>query len=244
MNELLDKIESNRLFKFIKENFSLLIFLPSLLGGLRQFLILLYYSPTLIQYFSFSQLAIDGLETIIQSLYVTIVTIIVYKVVKNKLYTIFILIFIFFLIILRFSWYVIVEAKEYSLFSYNLTTLKSYSYKILSLTGISFYIALGYALKNIDDTTHRFRNTLVYIVSSVGIVLLLYFIILYRPFQYNVQNVVEVTNKVRKEQSSCAELVYYNDNYLIFVLNPKNKIDKRKYFVKKFESLFEESEKK
>lgn len=62
---IIQKIEQNEYFKFIKDNFSLLILLSSLLGGLRQFLVLFYYSPTLIQYFSFSQIAIDGLETII-----------------------------------------------------------------------------------------------------------------------------------------------------------------------------------
>lgn len=42
-----------------------------------------------------------------------------------------------------------------------------------------------------------------------------------------------------KEKSSSADLVYYNDSYLIFVLNPNENISKRKYLVEKFEILFE-----
>lgn len=201
MNELLDKIESNRLFKFIKENFSLLIFLPSLLGGLRQFLILLYYSPTLIQYFSFSQIAIDGLETIIQGLYVLILTILVYKCVKNKIVMMTILLCILLFIVVRFSWYVIVEVKEDSFFSYNLTTLKSYFYKILILTILSFNIALGYALRQIDYMPYkRFVNISIFVISTILSIIIILFIVIYKPFQYNVQNVIDVTNKIRKRK--------------------------------------------
>lgn len=240
MTVLLNKIENHILFRFIKENLSLLILLPSLLGGLRQFIILLYYSPTLIQYFSFSQIAIDGLETIIQGLYVLILTILVYKCVKNKIVMMAILLCIILFIVVRFSWYVIVEVKEDSFFSYNLTTLKSYFYKILILTTLSFYIALSYALRKIDYMPYkRFVNISLFVTSIILSIVIILFIVIYKPFQYNVQNVIDVTKKIRKEKSSSADLVYYNDSYLIFVLNPNENISKRKYLVEKFEILFE-----
>ncbi|HEX7870674.1 MAG TPA: hypothetical protein VF455_11245, partial [Chryseobacterium sp.] len=130
---VIQKIEQNEFFKFFKENFSLLILLSSLLGGLRQFLVLFYYSPTLIQYFSFSQIAIDGLETIIQGIYVLLFSIIFYIVLlKDKKFENLYLLIMVCLTVLFF--WMIFYKKDSFLFDYKLTSIKSYTLKFTMLT--------------------------------------------------------------------------------------------------------------
>ncbi len=237
MNTLIEKIENDKLFKFVKENLSLLILIPSLFGGLRQFLVLLYLSPTLIQYFSFSQIAIDGLETIIQGIYVVLISSLLYKIfLKNNNSNFYGIFTVFAAGLFQISFIYYVQGELFSTTVYNLTTFKAYSVKFCTLTMVSFIFSSVY------DLNSKIKKKSLFLDIYIGIVVLyvMYIIILFKPFQLNVKNIDNSLSIIRKQYSKNAELVYYNDTYLIYVLNPNDELDKRKFFVKKFDTLFED----
>lgn len=242
MTALIDKIENNRLFKFIKDNFSLLIFIPSLLGGLKQLLFLLFYSPSLIQYFSFSQIAIDGLEIIVQGMYLLMITSIIYKITAKSINRIIISNLLSFIFVIIYTWYAFDSNKLFEIIPFNLTTLNTYILKLFSLTlfGVIFGNMLG--AKSIKNETSNYFKYFKFFLVIVSIIYALYVIISYKTFQYNVKNIIDVTKQVRKETSKDAELIFYNDTYLIFISNPKDEFNTRKFYVKKFEVLFEDKE--
>lgn len=241
MKTVIDKIENNKLFKFVRDNFSLIIFIPSLLGGMKQFFALFLYSPTLMQYFSFSQLAIDGLETIIQGIYVLIIISIIYYSIATNTKRIIIFNIFNATVLVLYTWYIFYSGNAFKIAPYNLTTLDTYLFKYITLTFLG--ITIGNELSNRSigvEARNKFNK---YFIRVSAIFLAIYFIVGYKPFQYNVENVINITNKVKKKNSKDAELIYYNDSYLIFILNPKEDFNHRRFYVQKFETLFEEEKK-
>lgn len=242
MNTLIQKIEQNEIFKFIKENFSLIIFVPSLLGGLRQFIILLFYSPTLIQYFSFTQIAIDGLETIFQVIFMICTAIFFYKVVlkniRNFLAKKILMLFFLLLysgILFYFNGFQIIET------TYNLSTFTSYLLKSLSLVLLSLILADSYDTSiNAQIYSSNKMKMALKLMTVVTILYAVFYIVMIKPFQYNVENVTNLTKNAREKFSKKAELIYYNDTYLVFIKNPDDELDERRFYVQKFETLFEE----
>ncbi len=241
MIALLEKIENNKLFKFVKDNFSLIIFIPSLLGGLKQLTFLLTYSPSLIQYFSFSQIAIDGLEIIIQCIIVLLIVSFIYALTVGKVNRILLYSIISVILLVLYIWYSIYTDNFYKIVPYDLTTLDTYLSKFFSLFFLSIALGIFLASRGIKAENEKRFSIFKKIYLTISIVFLFYFIISYKPFQYNVENVSNVTDKVKKENSKDAELIYYNDSYLIFILNPKEDFNHRKFYVQKFETLFEDT---
>lgn len=241
MTTLIDKIENDKRFKFVRDNFSLIIFIPSLLGGLKQFFALLLYSPTLIQYFSFSQLAIDGLETIFQGIYVSIIISIIYYLIAADTKRISIFNIFNSIVLVLYTGYIFYSGNAFKIAPYNLTTLDTYLFKFITLTFLG--ITIGNELSNRRVRVEARNMFIKYFIRVSAIFLAIYFIVGYKPFQYNVKNVIDITNKVKKENSKDAELIYYNDSYLIFILNPKEDFNHRRFYVQKFETLFEEEKK-
>jgi len=68
MNKILEKIKSNNVISILTEYASFLLLIVSLLGGAKQFITLCFYSPSLLQYFSISQIVIDGIGIVIKSI--------------------------------------------------------------------------------------------------------------------------------------------------------------------------------
>lgn len=133
--------------------------------------------------------------------------------------------------------------KDSLLLEYKLISIKSYTLKFMMLTLASLMFA--YSHNKINDFSNNYRkifNIFYIIVNSILILYTLIFITLLRPFQNNVENVIKVTNEVKTQYSKTANLIYYNDTYLIFILNPEKSSEER-FFVKKFETLFEEEKK-
>lgn len=66
MNKIIQKLNDNKIVSLIKDYSSLFLLIITILGGAKQFVVLFYYSPTLTQYFSVSQVLIDGIALIIK----------------------------------------------------------------------------------------------------------------------------------------------------------------------------------
>ncbi|WP_375182084.1 hypothetical protein, partial [Chryseobacterium sp.] len=60
------KIIKSKAFEFVSNNLSLLLGIPTLIGGIKQLYELTNLSPLLYKFFSFSQLIIDGFIILIQ----------------------------------------------------------------------------------------------------------------------------------------------------------------------------------
>jgi hypothetical protein len=68
MNEPTEKIDIHKVINLVKDYSSFLLLLISFLGGLKQFITLCFYSPSLIQFFSLSQVLIDGIGIMIKTI--------------------------------------------------------------------------------------------------------------------------------------------------------------------------------
>ncbi|GAA5092612.1 hypothetical protein GCM10023210_21800 [Chryseobacterium ginsengisoli] len=68
MKKILEKLNMDKTINLIKDYASFLLLMASFLGGVKQFITLCFYSPSLLQYFSFSQVLIDGISILIKSI--------------------------------------------------------------------------------------------------------------------------------------------------------------------------------
>lgn len=242
METFIEKIDNNQTFKFIKENFSLLIFIPSLLGGIRQFLSLFYYSPTLIQYFSFSQIIIDGIDVLLQLLYVLIINLVVFKIIQRKEnYIYYLQIFLSILVCVSAIIYYCLFYSNDNIKHYNIVNHKEYLFKILLLTVIALSVANN--INGVKSSKSKKLNIAFYLISILGILYLFLAALFVTPFQYNVENLTEKINEIKREKTKKAKLIYYNDSYLIFILNPEESSENKKFYIKKFEDIFSEQNK-
>jgi hypothetical protein len=242
METFIQKINNNEIFKFIKENFSLLIFIPSLLGGIRQFLSLLYYSPTLIQYFSFSQIIIDGIDVLLQLLYVLTINLVVLKIIQKKEdYIYYLQAFLALLVLITTIIYFCFFYSNDNIKNYNIVNHKENLFKILLLTVIALSVANN--ISSLKNYRSKKLSIAFFIISTLGIMYLFLAALFVKPFQYNVENLTEVINEIKHKKTKKAKLIYYNDSYLIFLLNPEDSSGNKKFYIKKFEDIFNEQNK-
>ncbi|MPS64062.1 MAG: hypothetical protein DI622_05715 [Chryseobacterium sp.] len=68
MKKILEKLNIDKTTNLIKDYASFLLLMASFLGGVKQFITLCFYSPSLLQYFSLSQVLIDGISILIKSI--------------------------------------------------------------------------------------------------------------------------------------------------------------------------------
>lgn len=61
-----NKLLENKIIKYISENLSLLLIIPGILGGIRQIILLSLLSPSLLIYFSTTQVLLDGISILFQ----------------------------------------------------------------------------------------------------------------------------------------------------------------------------------
>ncbi|WP_330744923.1 hypothetical protein [Chryseobacterium sp. CP-77] len=225
MKRFFDALLANSILTFLKEYFAIIIFVPTLLGGLGQLYQLVSLSPSLIEYFSISQLLIDGILILIRSpLYlIGILSYGFYLAIKNdkrQHIKFWITLFFAFMALALNIYRDFVDENYYKLF------------KSFMLLGINIFFIFLY--KNMGNAKTSLKIFGLVITAVLFSILLN---ILDRQFDYNsIENISLLTDKV-KAQYPKAEFRYYNDKFVIF----ENTTNQR-YIIKEFGDLFKEND--
>ncbi|WP_375191034.1 hypothetical protein [Chryseobacterium sp.] len=218
------KIIKSKAFEFVSNNLSLLLGIPTLIGGIKQLYELTNLSPLLYKFFSFSQLIIDGFIILIQIVLLYFFYILYEVFVETltnpsgsqrkrmfKLFS-FVLFIILFLVLISF---IILK------FKYNFEKT-NYYIKVLSYLAIILFIL---NLINLNIALKKEGIVLFYFALFFG------FVIFPEP-NNSIENFTILTKKINKNYSK-AKLVYFNDQYIFY------EISRDKYLVKKIDDLFE-----
>ncbi|UKB78322.1 hypothetical protein [Chryseobacterium sp. MEBOG07] len=211
------------MLKFLKEYFTIIVFIPTLLGGGVQVYQLVSLSPSLIQFFSFSQLLIDGILILIRS----------------PLYLIGILSYSFYLAIkddkrerIKFWITLFFGLAAFSFSVRSIYIEKSYYqiFKYLIFFGANILFIFIYKLIGNAKISLKIMGL---VISSILFSMLLN--ILDKQLDYSsIENVSLLTEKVKIRYPK-AEFRCYNDRFVIF----ENTANKR-YVIKEFGDLFKE----
>ncbi|MDR6919400.1 hypothetical protein [Chryseobacterium sp. 2987] len=224
---LIDNLKSNAFIEFAKEHSTLIIAIPYIIGGLRQLFRLLSISFDLIIFFSFTQLLIDGIITILK-----MVVLLSYV----QLYKSFL------------------DKKTNS---GELKALKQYSIILGCLfagvvgTVIYFKTVVG----NLPYApVFQFSVFLLLILLSINLVIslkdspykgagysMIFVFLVFIPMPVSstnhIDNIDTLSNSLKTEYKD-AKIVYYNDQYLFYKINPKDSADK--ILVVKIDKLFDD----
>ncbi|WET48152.1 hypothetical protein PYS58_16435 [Chryseobacterium indologenes] len=221
MNKFFEALLANNVMTFLKEYFTIILFLPTLLGGLRQLYQLVSLSPSLIQFFSISQLLIDGILILI----------------RMPLFLIGILLYGFYNAIkddkmqrIKFWISVTIIFIGFSAFCYRLCEQENFYQLIKNFITVGtniFFIFL-----------YRFMGSVKTSLKALGLIisallLSVTFDITDKQFDYKtIENISLLKEEVEIKYPN-AEFKYYNDKFVIFQ-NPLNK----RFIIKEFEDLF------
>lgn len=225
---VLKTIENNNYIKYINENLSLLIAVPTILGGFKQFIILSVMSPSLLTFFSINQLLIDGVVAII------------------KLSASFFFVYLYRELIIDYC----KEKKFYSekkiwLVNYSLKLFMIFWFFIVITVDISFYVP-----PLADIMLFIIASLLIFIIVNISIYYntkaskrLAYFIIALFILLSDInegksiQNFETITALVRKKYPE-AKIKYFNDQFIFYDTRPKYM--NSEIVIKKIDDLFEE----
>lgn len=220
------KLKANHALDFLKDYFSLIIFVPYLVGGFRQLFKLTIISYELYPFFSFSQVVIDGIINTFK-LFVMLTSALLYSYYieekfetnKNKLRIINILLFV--LIIIVFSFGFIIQPLGYEIYDINILRFLVY---FISTIIASHYIFL-------------LKNKSYDYAPYVGLVLFIIVLPLPITLPNKIDNIEILTKKLTKEYPSI-KLKYYNDQYLFF--ETKKDVFGSNILVRKMDEIFED----
>ncbi|WP_267406413.1 MULTISPECIES: hypothetical protein [unclassified Chryseobacterium] len=227
---ILEKIENNYFFKFFNNNNAMLIAVPTIIGGIKQFLEISYISTDLIKFFSLSQLIIDGLIATIKLLFVYFILFVYKDIVQSRMneeksYT------------LRYKW-----LKKYiiklSVLFFLTNALVIYLYYInidrylLKILTIPF-ILVTYCLWVTLVFLGKFRSKITKTVTFIGIGFITIFVQI--KDVNKIENFNDLSNSVRQKYPK-AKIAFYNDQYIFFATNPS--YANTSIVVKKIDDLF------
>lgn len=220
MNKFFEALLANSVMTFLKEYFTIILFLPTLLGGLRQLYQLVSLSPSLIQFFSISQLLIDGILILIRVPIFLIGVLLFgfYRAVKdNKRERIkfLIAVIIGFIGFSAYCYRIGVEENFYQL-------VKNFITLVINISFIFFYKFMGSAKNEI--------KAIGLIISAI--ILSIMYDITDKQFDNTIENISLLKKEVQSKYPN-AEFKYYNDKFVIF----ENSLNKS-YIIKDFEDLF------
>lgn len=207
MNDPTEKIDNHKVINLIKDYSAFLLLLVSFLGGAKQFITLCFYSPSLIQYFSLSQILIDGigilLKTIVLLLAIFIGTIV-------RLYS-FPILHIFLAIITFIA----------MVFFLTFTILPAYTPMGHLIFQTLFIISVGFLFGIISRFRYEKRKRSLFFIFIYG----LFMIISDHQQPDDLINVKNHNITVSKKYPN-ATLLYSNDTYLFYGVpkDPKKKI--------------------
>ncbi|WP_431609351.1 hypothetical protein [Chryseobacterium sp. 'Rf worker isolate 10'] len=225
MTSTQNQLFENRIIKYLSENLSLIIIIPALLGGIRQFLLLSILSPSLLIYFSTSQVLLDGISILFQ-LSIMLFTVFYFNkfVERYKSHSLKILFGIGSLLIICYIF--LKNYYNFSAISYSDIVLKTFF--LILATMFCIYIIKLMSVSALPMAFGLFLTIVVVIFLTYS-----------KPL--NVFNITH-DNKIQslKKQFPNIKLEYVNDTYLIYNLNSKeNDKNKKIYFIQKHENLFE-----
>jgi len=223
----------------IKDNLSLLILIPTILGGAIQFIQLSVISPSLIKFFSLNQLIIDGLFIIIYfSLIIVLPYFIAYKTMSftkklsPKKLKIIRIIFII-LIIITFLFNVFFH----KLFSIN--NIYEFLSQFISfyIYGCGFFIRSPEDLNNFSNIEEKKINQLnIYMLITILVMgLLLASLSFIKIMSFIPIDNFELLEKKYKSRGKL-EILYFNDKYIFFKIK-STKESNTKIHIEKMESV-------
>lgn len=224
IKKLIDEIKNDGIISFLKDYLSIIIFIPTVLGGLKQFVIISSISPFLIsKCFSVTQLIIDGVLTIlsIPMLLLGIFNYISITEISKKGGVLFLLTLASLCILFL------------SLFYFNNNTYNFF--QVLSYTIGNILVLLCFIYQKKDLRTRKLK-----------IIYLLFLATIFSIFIDRILSVLENENgivnfsNIKKElgkQYDNITYLYTNDKYMIYRVTPKNN-DKTSYIILEFQDLF------
>ncbi|MBF5026419.1 hypothetical protein [Planobacterium oryzisoli] len=272
MNEQQEIIRENKFLKFIKkdikENLSLIVLIPSIIGGLWQVLELLTIGLPYVRFFSITQLVSDGITVGI----VIVTLIMLYRIVKpikffkslftDELDKIPLWLNLTMSIMLGIA---IAIYPNTSIYNEERNTFSSYLGIIIPiLLFLGFFIRTIFQLypkvdpklkilkffysnyKNKTKTYEHIKDVLYVVVDltiRISFLLLLFIIINIRNMIYksdNLENINIVNTIVREKykQFNYAKMIYFNDKYIFYSLKLKDKNKKEKILILKTDDIF------
>lgn len=226
MNKFFEALLANSAMTFLKEYFTIILFLPTLLGGLRQLYQLVSLSPSLIQFFSISQLLIDGILILI----------------RVPLFLIGILLFGFYKAIkdnkrerIKFWIAVISGFIGFSAYCYRIGVEENFYQLVKNFITLAINISFIFLYKFMGSAKNEIK-AIGLIISAI--ILSIMYDITDKQFDSTIENISLLKKEVQSKYPN-AEFKYYNDKFVIFE-NPLNK----RYIVKDFGDLFLEYDEK
>jgi hypothetical protein len=208
--------------EFLKSNLSLIILLPTLLGGIWQLLELLKISPSFIRFFSVSQLIPDGLLILFVFLIIYSFGKIAFewslKRVKNGS-SLFSKILVILLCLFYLSIFVLVIFDKGSV-GLPLLSLASFSFIVLAIYLLSFF------KKNIIESfinRESVGKEILYLGFLFSFIFILFsaFTIFHKSFllPQNWKNIKELECRIKKDKKvDSYRLLYFNDKYIFIEL--------------------------
>lgn len=224
IKKLVDEIAKDSIILFLKDYLPLIIFIPTFLGGLKQFFIISNISPFLInKCFSVTQLIIDGILTIlsIPMLLLCIFNYIFITEISRKGGMLFSLTLASLCIIFL------------SLFYFNNNTYNFF--QVLSYTIGNILILLFFIYQKKDLRTRKLKIIFLLLLATIFSI----FIDKILTVVENESGIVNFNN-VKKElgkQYNNITYLYANDKYIIYRVTSKNN-DKTSYIILEFQDLF------
>lgn len=247
----------------IKENLSVIVLIPSVLGGIWQVLELLNIGLPYLRFFSLSQLISDGLTIAIT----IVIFIILYRVANPKKFVqslfdgsgdriptfLLVILIIFPLIVVVFYNDLYNDDNQFTFLDYiNL------SIPLLILIGafirlfFRMYLKIDknvYAIKvikyHIQNQTHIYENVKLFFGFVIQIILLFVFIaiIKFRDLIYtspNLENIKLAKENVNKNlnKSLKTEILYFNDKYIFMEIHERDIKESKKIIIYKTDDVF------
>lgn len=212
MNTFMQKLEDKNIVSLIKDYSSFILLMLTILGGAKQFAILFYYSPTLTQYFSVSQVLIDGIALIIKFC-IFFVGVVIYLYLFNNYGRLRHIIILF-------------VSLTIPVFLINLSGISNFGFVIINLYIIillgMLFIATYIHLENEIpfDIESEYNKKIISIFFFICCVTYIFFS---EKKPIDIINIKTNTSIIRKELPN-AELVYFNDQYLFYGLRTKETI--------------------
>lgn len=223
----------NNFLEVFRENFSIIIAIPTILGGLWQVISLVLISPIFLRFFSLSQLISDGIFVAL----LIIIAVGVPYIIALSISALFakyslkvkLIVSSFFTFILMLSTYLDINEKKFNFF-----ILMFYSYSMFQYYQLNF---------TTNYRTHNFTKIdkfMMFFMIFSGIYISIFSVFkigseFSRSYK-NIENIKYIELKIHKKYP-CARVEYFNDKY-IFI--EKDSVSSSKtYIIEKFDVLTE-----
>ncbi|MEJ5106559.1 hypothetical protein [Chryseobacterium sp. MYb328] len=224
IKKLIEEIKVDVGVTFLKDYLPLIIFTPTILGGLTQFFIILKISPFLVnKCFSVSQLIIDGILTIVSLPLLFIGVLNYYSFIKLGLQA-----GITFLLLTLFGFFALTLIFYYQEDIYYFFFILSYF-----ISNILIFLLFKFQRKDLKTRKSKIIYLLIFtVIFSIAIDTILTII----KDDNQIINFRNVRKELEKQYTNIT-YQYANDKYIIYKVVPKNG-DDTGYIILEFQDLF------